>query len=167
MEAVRPSCTMCVPQHAASVLFCLRSRLTSPALLQRESEGYPSEAAPQTNKACTASSPGASLPAPATCCSLVPSRRKPLSETWLNSKDRRGSRHPGTNGGLEAPRNRASPLHPAREHTFGQSAPPTSQVVVDGSSLIGRGSWRYRLAPVARLDLHTALRVLCTSLLPA
>ena len=30
--------------------------------------------------------------APSTCRSLVPSRRKPLSETWLNCEDRRGSR---------------------------------------------------------------------------
>ena len=32
--------------------------------------------------------------APPTRRSLGPSRRKPLSETWLNRKDRRGARHP-------------------------------------------------------------------------
>ena len=47
---------------------------------------------PRTDKACTALFPGACFREPSTHRSLVPSRGKPLSETWLICEDRRGSR---------------------------------------------------------------------------
>ena len=76
---------------------------------RRESGFCGREAAPQTDKVCTALLPGSKSPGGLIPVAASPSRRKPRLETWLNCKDRRGSRHPGRLGRVVNDHRRSTP----------------------------------------------------------